>query len=164
MLIGEKEFRFVSRITLETDNHGHILEESPAARYNNVKNLRLHKHGGGSFCRFKIKSLERIDGLGVYGVIEEGGKLLYIGKCTGLTSTLLKRFNYGYGRIQPRNCYEGGQSTNCRINRLVLEAVKNGKMLSVFFHETQTGQDATALEADLIRQLGKPTWNINEPW
>ena len=29
------------------------------------------------------------------------------------------RYNNGYGRISPRNCFQGGQSTNCRVNNLI---------------------------------------------
>ena len=162
MQIGERTFQFVSYIELEVDSRGRFSEYSPALRYHNVNNLPLHKYGSGPFCHFRLSSL--VDGIGVYCIVDENKQPLYIGKCTGASSTLLKRFNQGYGSIQPRNCYKDGQSTNCRINRLVLEAIKQGKRLSVFFHQTTTGQQATDLEATLIRRVGKPTWNINEPW
>ena len=131
------------------------MEYSPVR--DSKKNLPLHKYGSGPFCRFKINP--DIDGLGVYCIADGNNKPLYIGKCTGATSTLLKRFNQGYGSIQPRNCYKGGQSTNCRINQLVLDAVKKGKKLLLFFHKTKNGQEATKLEADLIKLL-KPPWDI----
>lgn len=154
-------FVFVRRIEPERDGRGRILEYQPAPRYNNIKSLPLHPHGAGPFCRFKVTS--QIDGIGVYGIVEDtSSKVLYIGRCTGGTSTLLKRFNQGYGSIQPRNCFEGGQSTNCRINNLVLDAAKNGKILSLYFHKTLTICAAHAIEDDLILKLSPP-WNIKVP-
>ena len=43
------------------------------------------------------------------------GQIIYIGETAGLR----QRFNMGYGNISPRNCYVGGQSTNCKMNKIV---------------------------------------------
>jgi hypothetical protein len=61
----------------------------------------------------------------------------------------------GYGQISPRNCYEGGQATNCRINRLVLEHATSGACLLLWFHPT--GQ-SDGVERELIRAI-QPSWN-----
>jgi len=118
--------------------------------------LPLNKYGKGPFCRFRIRVTPSLNTIGVYAITDGNKKALYIGKCTGITSTLAKRFNYGYGSIQPRNCYERGQSTNCWINRLVLEAVKNGERLSLFFPKCKNSQNTTDLEARIISRIGKP--------
>ena len=115
MLINQVEFRLISNIEPERDQYGRVLEEHPASRYNNRKRLSLNLYGEGPFCRFRIEADKQIlDSLGVYAIVEESERALYIGKCSGRTSTFGKRFNTGYGTIHPRNCYKGGQSTNCR--------------------------------------------------
>ncbi len=164
MIIGDTQFEFVDAIEPDRDSHGHIVEHSPASRYANRAKLPLNKYGEGPFCRFRIQVIPFLDTVGVYAITEGNKKVLYIGKCTGTTSTLAKRFNYGYGSIQPRNCYKRGQSTNCRINRLVLESVKNGEGLSLFFHKCKDSQDATGLETRIISIMDKPPWNIQEPF
>ena len=45
--------------------------------------------------------------------------------------------NIGYGKISPRNCYAGGQSTNCKMNKIVLELFQQGKRVDLFFHKTE---------------------------
>ena len=47
------------------------------------------------------------------------GDLRYVGECANLSA----RFNVGYGNISPKNCFSGGQETNCRLNNLLYEAV-----------------------------------------
>jgi hypothetical protein len=163
MKISNMEFQFVSLLVAERDSYGHIIEYLPATRYNNTKHYPLNAWGEGPFCHFRLEP-KSWEVLGAYAITDESDKVLYLGKCTGRTSTLAKRFNNGYGSIQPRNCYKGGQSTNCRINHLVLGKNKSGNKLRLFFHETNNGQEAGDLEGNLIRQIGKPPWNINEPW
>jgi len=75
----------------------------------------------------------------------------YVGECQNLSA----RFNMGYGQISPRNCYEGGQRTNCRVNQLILKAVRTGYHVELLFHETS---DRQAVEGELIAELA-PLWN-----
>ena len=164
MRIDGLDFSLVSPIIPECDSSGNPLEYTPAPRYANRKSLPLNKWGKGPFCHFRLETVRPMELLGVYAIVEGNDQVVYIGKCTGRTSTLTKRFNTGYGIISPRNCYQGGQSTNCHINHLVLETVKAGNKLSLFFYETKTRKEASVTEADLIRRIGKPGWNINEPW
>jgi hypothetical protein len=63
--------------------------------------------------------------------------------------------NTGYGLISPRNCFVGGQSTNCRVNALILEAAKQGLRIEILFCETKRRFE---LEAQILRQL-RPEWN-----
>lgn len=164
MIIDGLEFTFVSLIKPGRDESGKVLEYSPAGRYHNRKALPLNKWGSGPFCYFRLESPRSWEHLGVYAIVDRNGKVLYVGKCTGRTSTLAKRFNSGYGIISPKNCYSDGQSTNCRVNHLVLEATLAGDALSLVFHQTRTGKEASSVEASLISDIGKPPWNINEPW
>jgi hypothetical protein len=78
-------------------------------------------------------------------------ELVYIGQC----SDFANRINLGYGNISPKNCYEGGQSTNCKINKMVLNAVKANKVVELYFYGTT---DFDAVERELICSY-KPEYN-----
>jgi hypothetical protein len=62
----------------------------------------------------------------------------------------------GYGQISPRNCFDGGQPTNCKVNRHVLDAVAEGKQPELWFLETQHRK---SIESELIR-IFNPPWNV----
>ncbi len=163
MQIENTEFKYISLIQPKKDELGIVYEDLPQDRYENKNNLPLNNWGEGPFCEFKIDPARSFSLLGVYILCDQNMKVLYIGKCTGRTSTLNKRFNQGYGKISPRNCFKGGQSTNCRINHYILEATKANNQVSLYFYETQSGAEATKLESKLINKLNLP-WNINKPW
>jgi hypothetical protein len=78
----------------------------------------------------------------------------YVGECDNLSS----RWNIGYGNISPRNCFVGGQSTNCRINNLILITYKSNGNIDLYFHETQ---NRFQVENDLIKEMD-PDWNIKK--
>jgi hypothetical protein len=157
-------FNFVAPILPEETADGKILEFAPAIRYLNVDRLPLHKYGSGPFCRFRIgHGNQSLDVFGVYAIVGGASRILYVGKCAGHTSTLGARFNSGHGQISPRNCFKGGQSTNCHVNMCILQAAKNSEQLSLFFHVTSDGFMASQLEHNLIRQIGKPPWNLKVP-
>ena len=73
-------------------------------------------------------------------------QIIYIGE----TVNLKRRFNVGYGKISPRNCYMGGQSTNCKMNKVVMEYYKCGKPISLYFHQTE---DHKYVELDLLKKI-----------
>ena len=81
----------------------------------------------------------------------DGGSIRYIGICQDLS----KRFNGGYGIISPRKCYKGGQSTNCKVNRRILDTAKGGGSVDLYFYPTPQRK---ALEKCLIA-LYLPPWN-----
>ena len=110
--------------------------------------MKLHKYGDGSFCKFKIPNDYQKAGVYILNV-DESPK--YVGECQNLST----RFNSGYGNISPRNCYTGGQQTNCRINKLILDMIKKGNHIKLFFQETN---DRFLLEDMLIEKL-HPEWN-----
>jgi hypothetical protein len=148
MKIGEREFVRIGDLEPQRNADGSVREYLPQARYDNRRALPLHRYGNGPFCKFVVPRQFRNSG--VY-VIAEGHAPLYVGE----TDNLSKRFNMGYGNISPKNCFRGGQQTNCRLNNLVFAAALAGRKLTLWFHATP---EYKALEAALRASL-KPTWN-----
>jgi hypothetical protein len=146
--LAEYTFTFVETLTPERTASGAILELSPQGQYKKAGTSPLHKYGHGTFCKFRISVPEGL--VGVYAMIV-GGVVSYIGECTDLRS----RFNYGYGNISPKNCYVGGQETNCRVNQHILNVMKDGGRVDLYFHPTTKRK---AVEAQLIARYSPP-WN-----
>lgn len=108
-------FLSIGPIEPERDEKGAVLRFMAQSRYGNVRNFPLNNHGAGPFCRFSIARSVRSSG--VY-VVTVASKPVYAGNCVDLS----RRFgSQGYGAIQPKNCFVGGQSTNCKVNHLILE-------------------------------------------
>ena len=150
-MIGGKEFRFVADIDPDRDDDGRFIEDFPHQRYNNRDNLPLHEYGSGPYCKFKIPP--NWNDRGVYALVADKD-IKYIGKCKDLSM----QFNTGYGRIRPRNCYSGGQSTNCRINTLILRTVSSKRKVSLWFHKTPAND---MLKKQLLSNL-TTEWNIRK--
>lgn len=141
-------FKYVSNICPDKDPKGNILEFFPQNRYVNKKSLSLHKYGAGPFCKFRINKNLSIPAVYIIRAEED---IFYVGECQDLSS----RFNAGYGNISPRNCFEGGQRTNCRINNLILLRVENGLKIELWFFQTRNRKQ---IEAELISRT-QPLWN-----
>ena len=142
-------FEHVCEIRLELDSNRNILEFLPQNRYENKKKLKLNKYGRGPFCKFAIdKKYSKKSG--VY-VILVNSVIQYVGE----SIDLFKRFGMGYGNISPRNCFEGGQLTNCRINSAILELIKSNHSIHLNFFETDKRCE---IECELISDLN-PAWN-----
>lgn len=141
-------FGRVCAIQPECDRDGQPRQYLAQGGYRNVRGLRLHRYGAGPFCKFRIS--ENLEAGGVY-LLTVNGLVWYVGECQNLSL----RFNTGYGHISPRNCFEGGQSTNCKVNHQVLEAAKRGQRVELWFHETANRH---AVEARLVADLAPP-WN-----
>ena len=120
----------------------------PQDRFGNIDGIKLNKYGEGPFCKFKIP--RNLEFAGVYALME-ASELMYIGECASLSS----RYNMGYGNISPRNCFVGGQETNCRINNLILQHVSLGHEISLWFFATANYK---AMEVRLRASLS-PRWN-----
>ena len=104
---------------------------SHSAKYENKKNLSLNKYGKGPFCKFTIDRKYS----GKSGRIcnsSVNNEIQYVGEC----DDFFKRFGMGYGNISPRNCFEGGQLTNCRINSNILTLFKSNGIIQLHFLET----------------------------
>ena len=141
-------FTFVCDLELERADDGSIRRFYPQSRYAERDRVPLHRYGAGPFCRFLIPHGRHEAGVYVFTVDAE---MQYVGECAELTA----RFNAGYDRISPRNCFKGGRETNCRINTLIAEAAGSGSTVSLWFFETS---DRKAVEAELRRRLAPP-WN-----
>ncbi len=141
-------FRFITAINPDRDREGNIIECHPQARYQNRRNLPLHTYGAGPFCHFQIPN--HLRSAGVYALFVDG-VISYVGECEDLS----KRFNPGYGNISPRNCFTGGQPTNCKVNTFVLQSAKKSQRIELWFLQTP---ERKIVEKRLIRQL-RPPWN-----
>src|SRR3989344_4229697 len=128
--IGEYRFHKICDIRPVQNGSGAVSEFLPQEQYINEQNLALNKYGVGPFCKFKIPNNHHTSG--VYAIVVDGN-IKYIGECQNLSS----RYNMGYGNISPRNCFIGGQETNCRINNLILNATKSGALISLWFMESE---------------------------
>lgn len=147
--LGGCEFRRVNAIEPDTDSNRKPLEYQPKDRYNNRKRLSLNRHGRGPFCRFSVKGLPASAGIYAVTVAE---CLVYV----GIAQNLKERWSPGgYGNIQPRNCFQGGQSTNCKVNHAILMAAREGRAIHLWIHETVSPRP---LEKEMIRMFDPP-WN-----
>jgi hypothetical protein len=142
------EFEHVGEIEPVRSPNGAVGQFMPQARYENARNLPLNKYGAGPFCRFRISN--RFQTSGVYALTIDD-EIRYVGECANLSA----RFNMGYGNISPKNCFKGGQETNCRLNNLVYSAAVAGKQISLWFLQTA---DYKMIEFALRSNL-KLTWN-----
>jgi hypothetical protein len=141
-------FRFICEIIPELDTNGFPKEYLPQIAYRNAAKIPLNKYGRGPFCRFRIRN--RYGKTGVYA-ISVNNVMEYIGECQDLA----KRWNNGYGNISPRNCFTGGRPTNCRINNLIYQTVKECGRITLLFFETDNRFE---IEHNLINEL-RPEWN-----
>lgn len=141
-------FTFVCEIIPERDENGQFRRLTPQSRYQNVNGLALHRFGEGPFCRFRIPSQHAVAGVYVL-TVDRVPK--YVGECFNLS----QRYNMGYGQISPRNCFVGGQETNCRLNNQILEAAEAGNRIELWFHQCEAYK---ALESELRSKYRFP-WN-----
>lgn len=148
MQIGPYIFQHVCEISPVRNSDGLIRQYMPKAQFANLRNLPLSKYGNGPFCKFKIPSAYRESG--VYALIIDD-TARYIGECRDLSA----RYNAGYGNISPRNCFKGGQDTNCRLNNLICSAATAGQEINLWFHQT-ANYKAAELE---ILAIQKWLWN-----
>ena len=149
MPLAGHSFRFVCSLEPERDAAGRPLEFMPQAAYAKAATSKLHRWGAGPFCRFRIPP-SWSGKKGVYAITVDA-VLRYVGQCEDLGL----RFNLGYGQISPKNAYQGGQSTNCKVNHAVLLAAKAGARIQLWFHATD---DLDGVEGALITGL-RPPWN-----
>lgn len=148
MKFGDYEFEHVCNISPLRESDGALKQFMPQGRYHNARNLPLNRYGAGPFCKFTIPTQYRATGVYVLAIDDE---LRYVGECTNLCA----RFNVGYGNISPKNCFKGGQETNCRVNNLVYMAAQAGQGISLWFFRTP---DYKSMEAALRSTLKLP-WN-----
>lgn len=135
-------------VALESTSDGVTRRFEPQGQYARRHEVELHRYGRGSFCRFSVPDNMHRPGVDFMVV---GQRLAYVGRCEDFS----RRFNHGYGRISPRNCYVGGQETKCRVNQLILGCADDGQPMKVYFIESD---DYVALESSCIAAYDPP-WN-----
>ena len=148
MKLGDYEFERICDIEPQREANGSVRQFMPQSRYRNARNLPLNKYGVGPFCKFNIPTGLRFSGVYVLAIDDE---MRYVGECFDFSA----RFNAGYGNISPKNCFKGGQETNCRVNNLVCAAAMAGERISLWFFRTA---DHKEMEAALRSAL-KLAWN-----
>ncbi len=129
-----------------------IVVDSPHLRFDNRRGVKLNPYGFGPFSRLIAPRLP--DAPGAYAVTSGAGDVLYVGRARDL---LMARWGRrGYSVIDPRNCYVGGQSTNCHINGLVTAGLVAGQRFALWYHLIDQPDD---LERRLLGVL-RPPWNV----
>lgn len=145
MKIGKYDFEYVCEIK---PMGGVLVKCMPQSLYKNEKRLILNAYGKGPFCKFKIPENYKISGVYALFINDE---VKYIGECKNLSA----RYNNGYGNISPRNCFKGGQETNCRLNNLIYKNLKLKNKIYLYFYKTKFYKN---VEKEL-RGLVKASWN-----
>ena len=153
MRIGRYEFDFVETIELIKGEDNNVAYE-PQQRYKKAKETPLHEYGSGEFCKFKLNYAKNVAGVYAW-VINDN--VIYIGEATNFK----KRFNMGYGNISPKNCYKGGQKTNCKMNKVVLEEYKNNNSIDIYFLETPNYKE---IEKELLLSFSTKYNVKNNTW
>lgn len=135
---------------MERNEAGLVDIKMPQSRYDKLDECLVHRYGWGPFCKFSVDTSEYVRSEGVY-IFTAGYEIKYVGETVDVHS----RIQPGYGNISPKNCFKGGQQTNCRINHLILETVRNRGQVSLWIEETQ---DRKRREIELIEKCNPP-WN-----
>ncbi len=154
MKLSDYEFVEVAGIDSEKDCNGEIIGYNPKDKYKKKETLKLNAYGNLTFCNFKIP--KHSNKSGVYSLFEtDNDSPLYIGQAINFD----KRWGRtNYAHISPRNCYVGGQSTNCHINHYIYKKIKEGAHLKLYFYETPYYK---RIEDELIRKY-KPELNVQK--
>lgn len=150
-LLQHEGLAFVCQLNIERDLRGQPIEYFPQRSYNNRNDLPLNRHGQGPFCRFDIPKLT--EGSGVYAITIDDA-VVYIGECQNFRERYGPR---GYGVIHPRNCFVGGQSTNCKVNARVLEATLRNLIPDLWFMP-ESVNTRKLVEGELVSKF-QPKWN-----
>ena len=146
-------FVLAGAIEAERDDSGAPATYTAHERFANPKGLALNKWGAGPFVRLRPPPLPKVPG--VYAIVH-ASSVLYIGRARD--SLFVRWGRRGYSVIDPRNCYVGGQSTNCHVNHLIGDALAEGWDLELWIHETPVPDE---IETTLRRSL-HPIWNIQD--
>ncbi len=152
MNVGGYDFTRASAIDADRDEAGALVFNTPQSRYANPRALPLHAHGVGPFARIRTTNLP--DEPGVYAVVSAHGDVLYVGRAR---DSIRRRWSpQGYAVIHARNCFTGGQITNCRINVLIAGELTHGRPPVLW---VLTVPDPTPVETRIISRL-RPPWNL----
>ncbi len=139
-------FKFICKITPEICDCK-VNEYSPQDEFSDLEKKKLNPYGREKFCKFRIP---KVKSSGVYCILEND-QVVYIGECLDLDH----RFNSGYGVISSRNCFEGFQTVNCKINSLILKSYRENSDVKLYFFRSSNRKK---LKRELQKIL-KPKWN-----
>lgn len=142
----------ISSIDVERDATGQPIKEFPQNRYENPGHVRLNVNGNGPFCRLRIK-VTLSDGPGVYAITVDES-VVYIGECENLRRMFS---SLGFGIIQPSSCFVGGQSTNCKVNSGLLDAILSNFVPNLWFLP-DLSNSRKVLKKELVSNF-IPAWN-----
>lgn len=145
-----QEFDFIDIVTIEQNGSGQIDLKMPQSRYDKSDDTPVHQYGWGPFCKFYADTTDYQGESGVY-IFTVNYQIVYVGE----TVDIHRRIQAGYSNISPKNCFEGGQHTNCRINNAILEAIRNQEQIALWALVTK---DRKQQEAELINNCA-PEWN-----
>lgn len=121
-------------------------------KYERKDEVKLNSYGGLVYCKFSVPSNDLSVRKGLYAFYEND-ELIYIGRTN---DSFLTRVNAGYGNISPKNCYIGGQSTNCKMNSYINAAVSNGSDIKFYVYPMDHTEEINSLEAELIKKMNPP--------
>jgi hypothetical protein len=113
----------------------------------------LNKYGDEKYCNFFINDKAILSRKGIY-YYKINSEVVYIGRCL---DNYNKRINQGYGRINPKNCYIDGQSTNCHLNSLINS---NCDKIELFVLLLNDDKNIKNIEKKLIKNY-QPIWNVS---
>lgn len=145
-------FEFAGELEALRDSNGAVSTASPHLRFANPDGLALNPHGLGPFSRLIVPELP--DRPGVYAVLSRDQDVFYVGRARDSLRDRWRR--RGYAVIDPRNCFVGGQSTNCHINGVITDGLSRGEAYTLWFHLIDPPD---VLERELRSGL-QPIWNI----
>lgn len=153
MRLGDYDFAEACQIDAVRNPDGTVATYTAYERFANPRDLSLNPYGLGPFVRLRLSNrLSTVPG--VYAVVRHGD-VLYVGRTQNLAERWGRR---NYAVIDPRNCYTGGQSTNCRINNLLGSELIDGGALALWVYETT---DIETVETAVFRAI-RPSWNVRE--
>lgn len=146
-------FTLAGPIDAARDETGVPVTYTAWERFANPKGLALNKWGAGPFVRLQPPPLPKLPG--VY-TVTKGELVQYVGIAK---ANLFERWGRrGYSVIDPRNCFVGGQSTNCHLNHLIGDRLGRDERLDLWF---LTDPEPRPIELSLIRAL-RPPWNLQD--
>ena len=153
IVLDGETFRRVAVIEPERAESGEVREFTPAAVRRYPDEI-LNPYGKGPFCRLRVA--ESIRSGGVYAITLDV-RVVYVGRTRGLAD----RFgSSGFGSISKSSCLKTGQSTNCKVNSLIMRAASENSQIELWFHKDANPK---ILEERLIIRLD-PEWNTNRPF
>ena len=158
MKVLEYEFSFICSIEPKKDSEGKCIERRPSSRYAKKHIRKLHDHRE-PFCDFSIDK-KFTENTGVY-IFLVNREIKYAGSCQYRVNTdhALRQRIRDYGNISPRNCYEEGQSTNCRINKIIMDCTNKGEVAELYFLELEDRKEIKNIEWYIISEINPP-WNL----